>query len=462
MSAHWCCTAWNMPIGLPNCFRVLAYSTVISRVRCMPPTSSAASAAVAMSRALGRSVPEPIFSAGVLLNSTTYSLRVRSIADIGDIFRPRALESTTNTPLRATTTMKSAMAASVTKNFLPVSFPLVALSCTSRGFQLAPASTRATVARTSPRQMGARYLFWWAGEPTASNTEPARTTVEKNGPGNRARPASSIKSMSSSLPRPTPPYPSGKMMPVYPCSVIFDQSAASYAVSVSISRRISALGHSPAKNLRALSLRNSWLSLSPNSIGHRLVALGQAQHKMSDDTALHFRCACFDGVPARPKIAVRPDALIDRTTVPAEQLAVRTKHFLRDLLESLVQLAPEDFLNGPFRPRGARSGDPAESAQLVQAHDFNLGVALCELLPCKRVLGGRVSVLLKLSREFNQPADVALEKWMETRSKRATLVHERADSHIPAVIHLPEYVFHRHAHVMEEHLVEFTFPRHLA
>src|SRR5258707_10728375 len=45
-----------------------------------------------------RPVAAPISSAGVLLNSTTYSLRVRSMADIGDILRPRALESTTKTP----------------------------------------------------------------------------------------------------------------------------------------------------------------------------------------------------------------------------------------------------------------------------------------------------------------------------------------------------------------------------
>src|SRR3981189_3259192 len=93
-------------MGLPNCFRVLAYSTVMSRVRCMPPTNSAARAAGAMSKARGRSVAAPISSAGVLLNSTTYSLRVRSMADIGHIFRPRALESTTKTPLRAATMMK--------------------------------------------------------------------------------------------------------------------------------------------------------------------------------------------------------------------------------------------------------------------------------------------------------------------------------------------------------------------
>src|SRR5580658_652734 len=47
MSAQRCCTAWNCPMGLPNCLRALAYSTAISMMRCMPPTISATSATVA-------------------------------------------------------------------------------------------------------------------------------------------------------------------------------------------------------------------------------------------------------------------------------------------------------------------------------------------------------------------------------------------------------------------------------
>src|SRR5260370_23964444 len=127
----------------------------------------------------------------------------------------------------------------------------------------------------------------------------------------------------------------------------------------------------------------------------------------------------------------------------------------------MVQFATKDRLNGPFGPRGAGSGDPAESPQLIHTHDFNLGVALRELLACKRVLGSRVSVLPKLSRKFNQAVDVALEKRMEPRAVRAALIHERADSHIPAVIHLAEYGFHRYAHIANEHLVEFTVHCHL-
>ena len=201
--------------GLAELFAGLGVFDGESRVRCMPPTNSADSAAVVMSRAPGRFDVVPSSSAEVLLNSIAWSLRVRSMRPWG-IFSPRWLwRSTTKTPLRATTMMKSATAASGTKYFSPVSFPPLALSCMSlripacAGFRDRDGGTR-----TSPRQMGARYFLLCAGLATASKTDPARITVEKNGPGSSARPASSISSISSTLPRPTPPYASGKMMPV--------------------------------------------------------------------------------------------------------------------------------------------------------------------------------------------------------------------------------------------------------
>src|ERR1700751_263726 len=104
--------------------------------------------------------------------------------DIGEIFKPGAFEFTANTPLRAATRIQSAIAASGTNNFSPVSLPLLALSRRSLRFQLALDSKMATVERASPWQMGARYFFLCACVQTASRTEPASTTVEKKGPGN--------------------------------------------------------------------------------------------------------------------------------------------------------------------------------------------------------------------------------------------------------------------------------------
>ena len=45
---------------------------------------------------------------------------------------------------------------------------------------------------------------------------------------------------------------------------MFCHSFASCAVSVSMMRRTSAIGHSAAKNLRALFFKICWDSLSPN------------------------------------------------------------------------------------------------------------------------------------------------------------------------------------------------------
>jgi hypothetical protein len=120
------------------------------------------------------------------------------------------------------------------------------------------------------------------------------------------------------------------------------------------------MGHSPAKNLRALSFRISWLSLNPNSIAFplnvlRSVASGQTQNEMPDDVALHFGSAGLDGVAAGAQVAVGPCSVIDGVWIVAEQLSIGAENFLGDLLQALIQLAPEKFLDGTFRPRNASS-----------------------------------------------------------------------------------------------------------
>ena len=51
MSASRCLTAWNEPMGLPNCSRFLAYSTATSSMCCAAPTCSTASSAAPTCRA---------------------------------------------------------------------------------------------------------------------------------------------------------------------------------------------------------------------------------------------------------------------------------------------------------------------------------------------------------------------------------------------------------------------------
>ena len=57
MLAHLCWIAWKLPIGLPNCSRTLAYSTLISSTRCAPPHISAQSATLARSTRRSSSAP---------------------------------------------------------------------------------------------------------------------------------------------------------------------------------------------------------------------------------------------------------------------------------------------------------------------------------------------------------------------------------------------------------------------
>src|SRR5215472_3217177 len=115
---------------------------------------------------------------------------------------------------------------------------------------------------------------------------------------------------------------------------------------------------------------------------------------MSDDVALNFRRACFNGVAARAQVTVSPHAVVDCVVVPGLELSVGSQQFLGDLLEALVQLAPEDFLDRAFRSGHAGGADTAESAHLVAAHDLDLGVALCQLLADKRIFRGRTAIAL--------------------------------------------------------------------
>src|SRR5580692_7046051 len=235
-------------------------------------------------------------------------------------------------------------------------------------------------------------------------------------------------------------------------------------------RRISELGHSPAKNLRALFFRNSWLSLRPNCMSCpffwfpllKLVNFWETENEMADDVALDFGCASLDGVSASSQIGVRPKSIVDGVGIACHELAERTENFLGDLLEALVELAPENFLDGAFRAGNAGCTDAAEGAHLIEAHDFDFGAALRELLPDDWVFGGGAAIALGGAREFDETRDVTFENQMQARAVRAALVHERAHCDIPAVIHFAEDIFSGHADIPKKKLVEFGFAGHLA
>src|ERR1700730_2070892 len=182
---------------------------------------------------------------------------------------------------------------------------------------------------------------------------------------------------------------------------------------------------------------------------------------MPNNVALHLGGAGFDGISASAQVSVGPNSFVDGVRVAAQELAVGTEQFLRDLLEALVELAPEDFLDRALRARYTSGGDAAEGAHLVEAHDFNLRAALCELLADDRVLSGGPAVALDRPREFDKTGNIALEGKMQASAVRTALVHQGAHRHIPSVIHFAENIFKRDANIAEEQLVEFGLPGHL-
>src|SRR5947209_11300378 len=93
------------------------------------------------------------------------------------------------------------------------------------------------------------------------------------------------------------------------------------------------MGHSPAKNLRALSRRNSWFSFNPNCMARSSITSWQTEDEVPDDVALDFGSTGFDGISARTEITVGPDAFVNGAGVAAGQLAIGSQQFLGELLD---------------------------------------------------------------------------------------------------------------------------------
>src|SRR5947199_2231126 len=98
------------------------------------------------------------------------------------------------------------------------------------------------------------------------------------------------------------------------------------------------------RNCRAVSFRSFCGLLRSKSMS---VALGQAEHALGDDVSLDLARSGLDGVAARAKVAVLPDAAVE-----VDELPVRAEDLLRGLLHPLVHFAPVDLLD-----RALRAGD---------------------------------------------------------------------------------------------------------
>jgi len=81
MSTMRCCSAWKVPIGTPNCLRVLRYSSVVSQENFMAPTASAQTSAVpksATASITAIALPSAPTSSAAVPENTTSAARISS------------------------------------------------------------------------------------------------------------------------------------------------------------------------------------------------------------------------------------------------------------------------------------------------------------------------------------------------------------------------------------------------
>src|ERR1043166_1764348 len=116
-----------------------------------------------------------------------------------------------------------------------------------------------------------------------------------------------------------PPYSSGVMIPVNPCSASLVHRAASWAVSVSMALRTAAMGLSPAKNLRAVSFRICWLSVSPNCmvVSSRLSTTPLKHRGTEELEAIFFEIPSQRGPRRAPVLRAVGQGARDRYTYDA-------------------------------------------------------------------------------------------------------------------------------------------------
>src|SRR3954469_19128240 len=266
-SARWCFTAWNDPIGAPNCFRSVTYSTLISSMRRARPTSCAEYP----------SVPRQ--------NAVDSSARVNGRASVAATRRPsRRLPSTdvsvANSEL-ATRTI-----------------------CASGASITARSTTAAYGASGSP---AVTVMAPPAGAASAGATSgPPTSTCSTNGSGNAAYPASSARSTTSSSVRPRPPLASGTSAPSTPISPSATHAAPLRPSAFSQAARTTAGAHSFARRSRTASRNASWSSVNANSI--RLLP-GQAEDTLGDHVALDLVGARVDRARQRELVALHPRRL---------------------------------------------------------------------------------------------------------------------------------------------------------
>ena len=204
MSAQRCFTAWNCPMGRPNCSRTLAWDAAVSTHQPAPPAHSAAmrtaaspatcSVAAGVSRSSGpTSAPRARTSASPRVPSRASSASTsRSATRTTHHTSPSALEAGT-TATSASVPPRTGRTEPSSRRVTPPSSPA------STGSALMDPAPKASVPKIEPAASPGRSWARSLSPPQVAMAAPART-VGRKGPGTQARPSSSRTTASSGNP----------------------------------------------------------------------------------------------------------------------------------------------------------------------------------------------------------------------------------------------------------------------
>src|SRR2546425_11237034 len=146
---------------------------------------------------------------------------------------------------------------------------------------------------------------------------------------------------------------------------------------------------------------------------------------LGDDVLLDLRRPALDGVGARAKEGVLPDAAVDGPVRALPELRVRALELHREFLKSLVRLHPDHL---PRRRLGARhlaAEQLRDRPGAGEAQALGVDPEPGELLAPQGVLRDHAPVLLHPPRQLDHAIERDPEARLQAEAEREPLVHPR-------------------------------------
>src|SRR5437773_3544923 len=457
-------------MGWPNCSRVSAYLTVMSRQRRAPPYASAARRTSPASRA--RSIaarPAAILVAGAASSSTAATRRVMSVPLSGVTPSPRAPPSTSQrpgpSPSAAATRIASATAAWGTRGLRPLSVPPCARVVSRAASHSSPSSPSARVTIARPRAMAGSQRAAASALPLARRAAVASAQA-RNGPGVQHQPSSSAASATSSSSSPEPPCAAGTWSPGTPSSASPSHRRGSCPPSLSMTARTRVVGHSVSSQRRIVCLSRTWSGERPKSMSRAALLASlprvarQPEAPLGDDVALDVGGAARDQHAERPHVGGAEHAHRGRVRLTGREQRAVADHVQGEVRDVVAQGGRGELHHQCREPRLLAARAQGEEAVALVLVGDEARLELHQPAPHHGILDGGPAAHLDCPRQHDEAVERPAGE-MLAADQRA-LVLERRAAHHPALAPFPDQALRRHAHVVEEHLVEVGVPGHLA